>query len=222
MDVTQALLAGLVALVLGWFATGVIWNIRRGSAVLKWMQAGLPRLGERTTLRWLGSSAVMLAIERARPPFRRVELVIVLEPRDVPWFWLLARARGRRDLLIVRGQLVAAPQFEYDWLAPRTWSERERRGRAEGREWPVEDLDGLRFQAPQPTLGLARTAGRAALAAAQPLAAAPWRLSARRGQPHFELHLPLPHPARADAPEFFAALRRLAEAMGRRATDGGL
>src|SRR3989304_2017413 len=109
MDSTQAILFLLVAVVMGWFAFGVLWNIRQGNAVLKWMQSGLPRLGEKTTLRWLGSSAVELSIAKARPPFRRVDLLLVLEPRDVPWFWLLARSRGRRDMLIVRGQLATAP-----------------------------------------------------------------------------------------------------------------
>ena len=84
MDPTQAILIVVVAVVMGWFAFGVVWNIRRGNAVLKWMQDGLPRLGEKTTLRWMGSSAVELVIAKARQPFRRVELIVVLEPRDVP------------------------------------------------------------------------------------------------------------------------------------------
>src|SRR3990172_1110431 len=104
MDSFQPLLVIAVTLVMGWFAGGVIFNIRRGNAVLKWMQAGLPALGEKTTLRWLGTSAVELGIAKAKPPFRRFELVVILEPRDVPWLWIWSMARGRRDLLILRGQ----------------------------------------------------------------------------------------------------------------------
>ena len=134
MDPTQAILFVVVAVVMGWFAFGVVWNIRRGNAVLKWMQDGLPRLGEKTTLRWMGSSAVELVIAKARQPFRRVELIVVLEPRDVPWFWLMSRAQGRRDMLIVRGQLATAPQFEFDLLSPGSWSERETVGRGAGKQ----------------------------------------------------------------------------------------
>jgi hypothetical protein len=205
-------LAALVAVVLGWFALGVVVNLRRGNAVLKWLQAGLPRLGERATLRWLGSSAVALEIAKARPPFRRIELVLVLEPRDVPWFWLLARWRGRRDLLILRGQLVSAPQQEFAWFAPGSWSERERRH--DGRDWPGEQLDGLRLQAPG--LAASRQAARAALAAARQLHPTVWQLAARRGQPHLELHLPLPDPRRADAAGYCDQLRQLAEQLSRR------
>jgi len=216
MDPTQALLFVLVAVVMGWFALGVVWNIRRGNAVLKWMQAGLPRLGEKTTLRWLGSSAVELVIAKARPPFRRVELVLVLEPRDVPWFWLLARLRGRRDILIVRGQLTAAPQFEYELSAPGSWSERETLRRGETRGWEAEALGEAQFRAPAPTRSLSRQIAPGALAAARKVRPTVWRLASRREYPQIELHVPLPDPRQDDAVQFFTALRALAEQMGRR------
>ncbi len=216
MDPTQALLFILVAVVMGWFALGVVWNIRRGNAVLKWMQTGLPRLGEKTTLRWLGSSAVELSIAKARPPFRRVELVLVLEPRDVPWFWLLARLRGRRDMLIVRGQLNAAPQFEYELSAPGSWSERETLHRGETRGWEAEALAEARFRAPAPTRSLSRQIAPGALAAARKVRPTVWRLASRREYPQIELHVPLPDPRQDDAVQFFTALRALAEQMGRR------
>jgi len=213
MDPTQAILIVLVAVVMGWFALGVVWNIRRGNAVLKWMQTGLPRLGEKTTLRWLGSSAVELSIAKARPPFRRVDLLLVLEPRDVPWFWLLTRLRGRRDMLIVRGQLTTAPQFEYDLLAPGSWSERETVGRGEARQWETEALGDARFRAPAPTRSLSRQLAPGALGAARKVQPIVWRLSSRRESPQLELHVPLPNPRQADATQFFNALRALAEQM---------
>jgi hypothetical protein len=52
----QYLLVVAVAIVMGWFAFGVIYNLRRGDKLLKWMQTGLPRIGTRTTFRWLGTS----------------------------------------------------------------------------------------------------------------------------------------------------------------------
>jgi len=210
---SQTILAIFVAVVMGWFAFGVIWNIRHGNAVLRWMQDGLPRLGEKTTLRWLGSSAVELSIAKARPPFRRVELLLVMEPRDVPWFWLIARSRGRRDLLIVRGQLVTAPPFEYDLLSPGSWSEREALGRGEARPWESELLDGANFRAPAPTRPLSRRIAPGALEAARKIQPAVWRLSSRREFPQLELHVPLPQPRQADARQFFDALRALAERL---------
>jgi len=52
-------LIGVAAVaVVAWFAAGTIWNVRKGSALMRWMQGGLSVLGGRTTVRWLGSTAV--------------------------------------------------------------------------------------------------------------------------------------------------------------------
>ena len=216
-DLTRNILFGIAAIVIGWFALGMIWNIRRGSAVLKWMQRGLPRLGEKTTLRWLGTSVVQLSIAKARSPFRRAELVLVLEPRDVPWFWVFARLSRRRDTLIVRGQLASAPQYEYDLLAPGSWSERLASAPARPQPWPTEAITDIQFAAPAATHSLARPAAQAALAAARQVAPTVWRLSARREYPQLELHTPLPDPGQTDPAPFFDALCALAEQLGQRA-----
>jgi hypothetical protein len=216
MDPTQALLLIVVAIILGWFAVGVIWNIRRGNAVLNWMQTGLPRLGEKTTLRWLGSSAVELVLAKAKPPFRRVELVLVLEPRDVPWFWVLARWQRRRDMLIVRGHLLKAPPFEYDLLAPESWSARLLAGRNESRPWETDTLEAIQFNAPSSTHSLSRQAASRVMQTIRPTWPIVWRLSVQRESPQLELHVPLPNPNRDSAPQFFEALKVLAEQLGQR------
>jgi hypothetical protein len=116
------ILAALV--VVGWFAIGTQWNIRRGHRLLRWLQDGLPVLGAKTTLRWLGSSAVELKVADARAPLRSAEVFLLLEPRDLPILWWLFRARGRRDLLIVRGELRGTPPLELEALDPSAWSTR--------------------------------------------------------------------------------------------------
>ncbi len=207
------LLVVVVAVVLGWFAYGVIGNIRRGNAVLRWMQGGLPKVGARTTLRWLGSSVVELAIVDARPPFRRLELLLVLEPRDVPWLWLAARLGGRRDTLIVRAQLSAAPRFEYqvDWAA--SWTGRRAIADARARRWIQEPLEAHMLSAPRATLPLSRPRAAAALQQARQDHPAIWRLAVRRDFPQLELHLPLPRPSGHDALAFFESVRSLAKAV---------
>jgi hypothetical protein len=64
-------LIGIAAVaVVAWFAAGTIWNVRTGRALMRWMQGGLPMLGERTTVRWLGSTAVEMAISYGKAPYR--------------------------------------------------------------------------------------------------------------------------------------------------------
>ena len=111
-----------VILMLGWFAIGTQWNVRKGDSVLKWLQDGLPVIGERTTMRWLGSSVLELKIEKASKPFKSAEAVIVFEPRDVAFLWGLARLRGRRDLFIFRSQLRSVPRYEIEAIESGAWS----------------------------------------------------------------------------------------------------
>jgi hypothetical protein len=79
----QYILVAAVILFMGWFAIGVVYNLRRGEALLKWMQGGLPSIGQKTTFRWLGTSVAELVIAHAKKPFRRLETLLVLKPRDV-------------------------------------------------------------------------------------------------------------------------------------------
>lgn len=105
----QYLLVIVVIVVMGWFAIGLIYNLRRGDAVLKWMQAGLPDIGPRTTFRWLGTSVAELVIAKAKNPFRRLETLLVLAPRDVFWMMIVSAFQGRHDTLIFRAILNSPP-----------------------------------------------------------------------------------------------------------------
>jgi hypothetical protein len=110
---------------------------------------------------------------------------------------------------------MSAPQFEYDLLAPNSWSEREAAGRGEARQWDAESLSGVNFHAPAPTRSLSRQLAPGALETAQKIGTV-WRLSSRREFPQLELHAPLPNPRQADATQFFDTLRALAEKMSNR------
>ncbi len=117
-----SIFVALVVVFVGWFALGTHINVRKGHRFLEWMQTGLPLIGEKTTLRWLGSSVVHLKIENAREPFRRAEVLCVLEPRDVPPVWLFSRLEGRRDLLIIRTELREPPKWQVEVLDRKAWS----------------------------------------------------------------------------------------------------
>ena len=204
---TELIAIAAVAIV-AWFAAGTIWNIRSGRELMRWMQGGLPVLGERTTVRWLGSSAVEMIIREGKAPFDTATLIIFLEPRDMPWMWALTRSRGRRDIVIIRGVLKRAPAVEFEALDPLSWSGRDALPRVP-QNWTVRQgaFGGL----------VVHHAGAAALTdademlkLAQQAGLSVKRLSARRSEPHFQVHVDIPdrqQPARA----FFEAVHSLAE-----------
>jgi len=193
--------------IVAWFATGTIWNIRKGRELMRWMQAGLPALGERTTVRWLGSTAVEMVIRDAKPPFAGATLVIFLEPRDLPW-WPISRSRGRRDTLIIRGVLCRVPALELEALDPVSWSGRDALPRVP-REWQVRDAArGGAVVHHQSAVALERA--DALLAMAERAGLIVQRLSVRRAEPHFQLHVRLPD-GRQSARGFFETVHALAE-----------
>src|SRR5918999_683306 len=141
----------LVLIVMLWFTWGTQRNISRGNELLRWLQAGLPVLGRRATVKWLGSSAVELGIVEPAPPFAEASVVVVLEPRDVPWFWAWARRRGRRDFLILRARLERHPGLELEAGDETGWTGGDRTAALDEGSWARAERDrpGLRvFHAP--------------------------------------------------------------------------
>lgn len=206
MSPNLALFILVVLLVVGWFAAGTQVNVRKGHAALRWLQEGLPLLGEKTTLRWLGSSVVELKINQAKTPFREAEVLFVLEPRDVPPLWALARLRGRRDLFLFRGTLRGHQGTELEVFDPRSWSAQGIDHRCKERGWsPLPLAEPLRaYTSGQPAsveeiLKLAELAGC-------PLV----RLSLHRKEPELEVHWQLGHLRKHPSPAVLETLRRIA------------
>jgi hypothetical protein len=200
---------GLVLFVMLWFALGTQRNIRKGDELLRWLQTGLPMLGRKTTLRWLGSSAVELGIGRAEPPFRDATVVVVLEPRDVGLLWAYARSRGRRDFVIVRANLRRAPRFSMDVGDPRGWT-----GRPDAAEqgWRTVDWpDGCVALAGP---GADEVAVRSTWELLGQVSAGVWRLTVQPIVPHLEVHLRPPRDGVA-ADRVLAPIRDLAAALAR-------
>src|ERR671919_1510032 len=139
-----AILIVLLIVVMLWFALGTQRNVRRGNELLRWLQDGLPLLGKRTTMRWLGSSAIVLKIAEAAAPFREAEVVVVLEPRDVAMLWAWSRRRGRRDFIIFRGWLRRPPRFELEAGDERGWTGGDRLKRLDPESWDRADWEGVR------------------------------------------------------------------------------
>ena len=203
-------LVGVVAIVVvAWFAAGTIWNVAAGRALMRWMQGGLPALGARTTVRWLGSTAVEMVIRDGKAPFAGATLVVFLEPRDLPWMWALGRARGRRDTLIVRGALRRTPSVEFEALDPASWSGRDALPRVPP-EWLVREAGAPGEPVVHHASAAALGHAEAMLALARGAGLAATRLSVRRAEPNFQLHVPLPD-RRRPARDFFDAVRALAD-----------
>jgi hypothetical protein len=194
------------------FSLGTRRNIRRGNALVAWLQEGLPALGRKTTFRWLGSTAVVLRIGQASDPFREAEVVVVLEPRDVALLWALARRRGRRDFLILRGWLRAPPGFELEAGDARGWTGHDKLKGLDPEAWERVDWDDIRVAHSR---GADVKAARRLWDELAEVSGGLWRLSIRREHPHLEVHL-LPPDTDASARRLVEAFRRAGGSVARR------
>ncbi len=204
-----SLLLLVTLIVLGSFAIGTHLNVRKGDAILKWMRQGLPLIGERTTMRWLGSSVMELKIAKANAPFRNTETLAVFEPRDVLIWWLWSRARGRRDLLIFRAQLNTSPKFELEAFDPKGWTTHHTERDVKKKNWKSIEVgdpsllayhSGARAEQVKPLIDLATRAGGKLV-----------RLSVHRNVPNLELHWLLPDSSKFSAREMFLKIRQIAD-----------
>lgn len=208
------LLIAAMAVVLLWFTFGTQANIRRGNRLLRWLQDGLPQLGTKVTLRWLGSSVAELKIVDPIAPFREALVLVVLEPRDLGALWALARSRGRRDFIVLRLSLVRSPLARADAVDPRAWTAghladtddvpTRRTSWTDAAGTPIE----LRHDPDFDVVELERLWDRLA-----GLSGGPWRISIRPTVPHLEIHVLPPDPDRASARELLGEVREIAAGL---------
>ena len=197
----------VVLFVVGWFAAGTHYNVRKGDSVMRWLQDGLPVIGEKTNLRWLGSSVLVLKIQQAKLPFSQAEVLIVLEPRDVAPLWAIAHLRGRRDLFIFRGTLRGQPRVEVEALNPAAWSTRGLVNQVKSKRWTP-------LSAPSPLLAYAPGSLDAAsevLERTQLDGCPLQQLAIRRTEPNLEVEWHLDSLRKHSAHEVFETLQRIAQ-----------
>ena len=201
----------IAVLFFGSFGFGMWWNVRKGNEVLRWLREGLPLISERSTMRWIGTTVVELKMAKARDPFRNAEMLVVLDPRDVVFLWMYSRLRGRRDLLICRAQLHAAPSFEMEIIDPRAWTAHGIERSVQGKGWTRLDVGNVPRLVAYHSGASDASAAKALIASAESAGGKLVRLSVHRAVPNLEVHWLLPDVKKSSAHNWFLKLRQLGE-----------
>ncbi len=105
-------------LLLGWYIAAHMVNRRRGRRFRRWLEAGLDVFGGESEGGWIGSpaSGARFNVRRASPPFRRLEITLLLANREIPLLWLLDHLRGKADRIIIRATLRSPRRAEV-WVS---------------------------------------------------------------------------------------------------------
>jgi hypothetical protein len=159
-----------------------------------------------------------LVIAHAKKPFRRLETLLVLKPRDVFWMTILSQFQGRSDIVIFRAQLSTPPRVDLELVDPKTWSGRSALKQVTERRWESKAYQGLQLLAPLGLLDLATKTMDGLATPMKDLSQNYARLSLRRdaSQPNLELHVPFPQYRTESAAQYFERLRALARAVSAR------
>ena len=121
MDPGVAAVIGLCVLLALWYGGGHLYNRRRGQRLFRWLEMGLDVLGGKREAGWLGSPATGARVNviRAAPPFRRLEITLLLENREILPLWLLHRLRGNQDWFIIKATLRSPRRGEVEVVPAR-------------------------------------------------------------------------------------------------------
>lgn len=205
----------LTLVTLAGFALGTRANVRAGERAVKWLREGLPLISDKTTMTWVGSAALLLKMAKAKGAYRSAETLFSFEPRDVVLIWLFAHWQGRRDTMIFRGTLTAAPNFELEIFDPRGWMNREVAARVQKDNWRQVELSGQEGLRAYYTGMLDVEAVRAFAALGTRAGAQLTRLAIRKSLPNVQAHWRLPDPQAVSARALFGGVREI----GQRALD---
>ncbi|MCS7179525.1 MAG: hypothetical protein RML46_06350 [Anaerolineae bacterium] len=107
MDAATTAVIVLSVFLLLWYIIGHLYNRRHGLRLFQWLEQGLATGGNEYQWRWLGSpaSGARILVYQACPPFRRIDITLLLENREIPLLWLAERLQKKRDAVIIQATL---------------------------------------------------------------------------------------------------------------------
>ena len=209
-------------LLLGGYLAGTWLNRKRSKALGFWLQSGLGVLGSKIQWKWIGtmSSGAQVTVRDARKPFRQLEITYLLLTRELAPLWGIELLRGKRDLLILRGDLRFKPAAEFEVVPAHGKLRDTLDAYAADQPWQWAEMsDGLALATPASATGAAETPARSEVtprieAFLQRYGAYIRRLSLRERSPNLILFARLTGMERSPAKEFLEAVAKVASADG--------
>jgi len=205
----QWVVIGFCAILIIGYIRGYYYNRQRAGKILAWLQEGLRTWGQVTSGEKLPGMATggRLEIKQAVAPFRRVEAVFLLAPRENLLFWIFHRLQGKRDELLLWITLQSKPEQAVE-VARHGDRQFENRLKAKDKP-PLSILEGLH------ELKIASEEKQGAMLAGKVQAflqkyhSIILRLALRSDKPHLFLRVDLRVIRSGSAVDFFAALSDL-------------
>ncbi|MBI2000984.1 MAG: hypothetical protein HYS69_07375 [candidate division NC10 bacterium] len=202
---------GLAAFLLMWYVAGIQVNRRRAVTLVRQVRDSIQPFGGTATIRWIGRSAFRIEAEQLTPPFVRLGISVLLEPRETFFLWAFGRLGGRRDWLVIGVTLNGRVGASFEVYHPRRRGATQVAHDIREKGWREEPLAGR-----PPLLCAGPDADGRALARAVMSAIGGmdvWRVGLQPEAPHLILSLPVPATETRTPLPIFATLSQLAQTV---------
>ncbi len=202
---------GLAAFLLLWYVIGIQINRRRARTLVRQVRESAVPFGGSATIRWYGRSAFRVEVEQLTSPFVRLNISVLLEPRETFLLWAFGRVRGRRDWLVTRVTLAGRIASSFEVYHPRRRGAFQVASEIRKKSWRQEPLAGR-----PPLLCAAPDVDGQALAreVMNLLARAEvWRVGLQPEAPHLTISLPVPATETRSPLPIFTMLPQLAQTV---------
>lgn len=202
---------GLAGFLLTWYVVGIQVNRRRAVRLVRQVRDSIQPFGGTATIRWIGRSAFRIEAEQLTPPFVRLGISVVLEPRETFFLWAVGRLGGRRDWLVTGVTLNGRVAGSFEVYHPRRRGASQVAHDIRDKGWREEPLAGR-----PPLLCAGPDADGRALAREVMSAMGGidlWRIGLHPEAPHLTVSLPIPATETRTPLPIFAALPQLAQTI---------
>jgi hypothetical protein len=130
--------AVVAAILLGvWYLLFRRFNHRKGTDVLRWVQAACAGKGRIVEAHWRNSSLLLASLHLPSRWFEDARLTVRLLPRPFPMHWMLGRWRKQSETLTFEADLGCAPGFRLDVLHHRWSGQNARIPKNKKQEWII-------------------------------------------------------------------------------------
>lgn len=216
MNAALPFVLALAFLLIGWYVAGNEVMRRRARTLAVWCKRALDPLGGKQAVQWTTTQSFRLEVDGLRAPFVSGSINGLIESMDVPIIWLLNRANGRRDMVLLQLSLRQQPIWGMELYRPGSVLAGDARKYVVEEGWSETVIDGFRLASGGgPAMEKLARELMAELGEQRPDLV---RLAVRRRGLHLTLAMNVHHRSRMEPARFTQMVDRLARAVLRFST----
>ncbi len=120
-----------------WYLLFTRYNRRKGTLVLRWVEAACATRGRIVDMKWLSTSRLQVHLSFAAHWFENARVTIKLLPRPIPIQWILCLWRRQRETVTFEADLDDTPTFHLEISRHRWLTQKPKEVTNPARNWTI-------------------------------------------------------------------------------------